>query len=233
MEKLGREGHRDRMRKQFFADEMESQADHNVLELFLSIIIPRRDVKQLSYDLINTFGSLEGVINAPIEDLVMVNGIGESSAIALKMTNVINSRISKARNNRVKKIITIDDAKEFFINELSNKTVECLVLVTLRNDGSIITKKLISTGTVNSTVANHHKIMGEITRSNCSGIILAHNHPDGSPYPSAQDINFTVELNTVISRMNIELVEHIIVANGKCHLIKESDYYICAKSYTE
>ena len=64
MPELEREGHRSRMRNTYINGGMENAPDHNVLELFLSVIIPRKDVKELSYSLINTFGSLEGVLNA-------------------------------------------------------------------------------------------------------------------------------------------------------------------------
>ena len=69
---LSREGHRQRLREQYLSGGMDNAPDHHLLELFLSIVIPRRDVKELSYDLINQFGSLEGVLNAEPQDLMNV-----------------------------------------------------------------------------------------------------------------------------------------------------------------
>lgn len=71
---LSRNGHRQRMRRTYLLGGMENAPDHNLLELFLSIIIPQKDVKQLAYDLINRFGSLEGVLNADANQLMNVSG---------------------------------------------------------------------------------------------------------------------------------------------------------------
>ena len=73
------------MREVYLAGGMQNAPDHNLLELFLSIIIPQKDVKELAYALINRFGSLEGVLNADANQLMTVNGIGQSAAVGIKM----------------------------------------------------------------------------------------------------------------------------------------------------
>ena len=108
MPELEREGHRSRMRNTYINGGMENAPDHNVLELFLSVIIPRKDVKELSYSLINTFGSLEGVLNADVRDLMQVKGIGESTAVAISLIKDLYKRASLNRNCRIKSFNKID-----------------------------------------------------------------------------------------------------------------------------
>lgn len=99
--KLSRNGHRQRMREVYLAGGMQNAPDHNLLELFLSIIIPQKDVKELAYALINRFGSLEGVLNADANQLMTVNGIGQSAAVGIKMVVELNKRVANNRNKNV------------------------------------------------------------------------------------------------------------------------------------
>ena len=99
--KLSRNGHRQRMREVYLAGGMQNSPDHNLLELFLSIIIPQKDVKELAYALINRFGSLEGVLNADANQLMTVNGIGQSAAVGIKMVVELNKRVANNRNKNV------------------------------------------------------------------------------------------------------------------------------------
>ncbi|MCM1114450.1 MAG: helix-hairpin-helix domain-containing protein, partial [Clostridium sp.] len=85
MPELGRNGHRQRMRNQFLLDRMENAPDHNLLELYLTIAIPQKDVKPLAYALINSFGSLEAVFSASPEELMAIAGVGEVTAVAISL----------------------------------------------------------------------------------------------------------------------------------------------------
>lgn len=217
--KLGREGHRARLRQQYLLGGMDNAPDHNLLEIFLSIMIPRRDVKDLSYELINTFGSLEGVINASPQELMTVKGIGESTAVALSSVKKINDRIIKNRNSDVKRIITLDDAKRYCINELSTQTVEKVVQINLKNNGAIINTYLISEGSVNCTNVDTGKIIKNAAFDNAAYVLIAHNHPSGETSASGSDIDFTLHLRSMLKSLNAQLIDHLIVAGDSCECI--------------
>lgn len=212
-EKLSREGHRERMRKSFLAGNAETLPDHNLLELFLSIIIPRKDVKQLSYDLINDFGSLENVMNAAPEDLMAIDGIGESTAVAIACVRMIYKRIEKNRNNNVRKINSTKQAMEFCENELCMEKIEKVLLITLANDGTVLNSYIVSEGSVNMSEVNTKRILACVLKDNAASIILAHNHPGASACPSASDIDLTISIKHTLKTLNLELLDHIIVGS--------------------
>lgn len=217
--KLSREGHRARIRETYLSGGMDNAPDHNLLELFLSVIIPRRDVKNLSYELINTFGSLEGVINASPRELMNISGIGESTAVALTCIKKINDRIVKNHNADVKRIITLEDAKRFCINELKTQTVEKVIQVNLKNNGSIICTYLISEGSVNTTNVDVGKILKNALMDNAAYVFIAHNHPSGEAFASGSDIDFTFNLRNTLKNVSITLLDHFIVAGDSCECI--------------
>ena len=78
-------GHRDRLRKRYQAEGLGGFAAHEILELLLTYAIPRIDVNPVAHRLINHFGSLENVLEASVEELTHVEGIGEKAASFLSM----------------------------------------------------------------------------------------------------------------------------------------------------
>ena len=78
------DGHREKMRQRFLKNGLEGYADHEALELLLYYALPRRDTNPIAHVLMERYGSLAAVLNAPAEDLKMVEGIGESAAVLLR-----------------------------------------------------------------------------------------------------------------------------------------------------
>ncbi len=212
---LSRNGHRQRMRQSYLNGSMENMPDHNLLELFLSIIIPQKDVKELAYALINRFGSLEGVLNADAQQLMTVNGIGEAAAVGIKMVVELNKRVMKNKNQNVLNLNCCDEAVNYCKNILCYEKVEKLIMITVNNDGSIINTHTIGTGNANSSSANQRQILENAIIDHASGVIFAHNHPSGSSKPSDADVNFSMSIGTTLSDIGINFIDHIIIGNDE------------------
>lgn len=95
MQEYSRNGHRQRLRKQYLANGLKGISDCNVLELYLSLVILRKDVKPLSYELMNRYKTLENVFSADKEELMTFKGIGEHTADAIGMFNAMLNRKAK------------------------------------------------------------------------------------------------------------------------------------------
>lgn len=212
--KLGREGHRKRMRKSYIANGISALEDHNVLELFLSLVIPQKDVKPLAYELINHYGSLENVLNADVEDLMQIKGIGESSAVALSLVKDINSRVNLNKNREVTKLNNSIVSQKYVKNILDCEDNEKLIMITLDNSLSIIKTHTISDGIVNSLKAEPKKMLESVIRDNAASIVIAHNHPHGNVTPSAADINFTLDTIQLMRKLDVRVNDHIIVGEN-------------------
>ena len=86
------DGHRERLRRRFSAHGLESFADHEVLELLLFYAIPRQDTNPIAHRLMEQFGSLEAVLSAQPEHLGQVAGVGEGTALFLRLVGQIGRR---------------------------------------------------------------------------------------------------------------------------------------------
>ncbi len=217
MADLSRFGHRQRMRELYLSGGMENAPDHNLLELLLSLVIPQKDVKPLAYDLINTFGSLENVVNASPEELMKVKGIGESSAVAISLIKTINKKIDLNKNNNIISINSSNVAMSFCKNLLSHEKVEKCAIINLTNDGTLINSHIInSAGSVSKINVSMRTIIEYIVKDNAAGFIFAHNHPNGNCEPSAADVNFTQNIKFSAEKLGVNMIDHIIVGSDDC-----------------
>ena len=85
MERPHYHGHRRRLRERFLKNGLAGFAEHEVIELLLTLAIPRSDVKQPAKALLERFGSLRGVLDAPLAELRSVDGVGEAAAVGLQV----------------------------------------------------------------------------------------------------------------------------------------------------
>lgn len=225
MDKLGREGHRGRMRASFIKNEMENFPDHNLLELFISGVIKRKDVKQISYDLLNEFGSLENVFNASVDDLMKINGVGEVLAVELSLVSTLNKRIERNKNDNIKSISTIEQAVEYCKNSLSGETVEKVLMITLDDKGRLLGSHIISKGTVNESYISKRDAVKLALKDNATNVIISHNHPNSNSSPSAADIDMTISFKKLFRDVGIHLLDHIIVGEKDISLVLKSEIF--------
>lgn len=81
MEQNVHDGHRLRVKQRFLAEGLEHFEPHQVLEMLLFYVIPRKDTNELAHQLIRTFGSLSQVLEAPYEELARVKGMSANAAV--------------------------------------------------------------------------------------------------------------------------------------------------------
>ena len=88
-------GHRARVRQKFLAAGLDAFQDHEVLEFLLFYVVPRRDVNEMAHLLLDRFGSLPGVLDAPAEELCTIPGVGPSTAHFLNLVPEVMVQLSR------------------------------------------------------------------------------------------------------------------------------------------
>ena len=138
MEEQLHTNHRERLRDRFLKDGLDSFEPHNVLELLLFYAQPRGDMNPLAHRLIDTFGSLSGVLDAAIEDLCSIKGMGKNTAVFLKMIPQLCRYYldDKYQNGFI--IDSTQKAGEFLLPKFVGRTNEVVYLVCLDNKGKVI-----------------------------------------------------------------------------------------------
>lgn len=207
------DGHRQRRKQQFAQQGLDSFADHEALELLLYYAIPRRDTNEIAHRLLKEFGTLERVLTAPPAALQKVEGIGESAALLIHLVPEIMHR---AGANMTEEIIlnSVDATGAFFMELLRSQRREVLYQASLDAKGKLLSCRQVSTGSVDATVLSVRSVVENALHADASGVVLAHNHPSGIALPSVEDRQVTLQVQQALRTMGIQLIDHIIVADG-------------------
>lgn len=206
--------HRSRVRERFLKEGLEHFSSHNILEVMLFYSLPRKDTNPIAHDLIRTFGSLSRVMDAPIEQLMEVDGISENSAVLLKLIPQICRKYYIEKVEEAKNIET-DPVKALgtrLVAEFIGEVREHMVLICLDNRMKQLSMDRISEGVTDVVSVRVRKIAEIALAKRASNIVIAHNHPDGLAIPSRTDRITTFELLKTLDSIGIKLVDHIIVS---------------------
>ncbi len=212
---IGPEGHRRRLRERFERSGFDGFHDHEVIELLLSYAIPRRDVKPAAKKLLERFGSMAGVFDAPLQSLRSVDGVGEHAARLISTIPRLLDVYQQSRWKRDQTFNSTDGAVTYLNARLANERREvfCILALTSRND--LIAMEEIQRGTVNRTAVFPRQVVEAALKHRATAVILAHNHPGGDPSPSAADRQLTRKLKRILNDLDITVHDHIIIAGPR------------------
>lgn len=207
------DGHRVRMKKRFLEHGLESFEDHSVLELLLFYALPRADVNPIAHELINKFGSLSAVFDAPTEELARVPGIGINTAEFIKLIPQVSRRYLMSRCSFDDILDSSKKAGEYLLPRFYAERDEIVYMVCLDAKCKVINCKLLFRGGVNSANISVRKIVENALVYNSTSIIIAHNHTSGIAVPSHEDKATTQRIEQALKAVDIILADHIVVAD--------------------
>ena len=204
------EGHRRRLKKRFVKDGFEHFEPHNVLEMALFYTSPRQDTNSLAHELIAQFGSLAAVCDAPYDALCQVPGVGEETAIFLKMIPEFTRMYVQSQQQPGIVLLNPEDAVAFFKPRFIGRTNEVLMVAFLDGRGELISADVLSEGDDSAVVMDVKAVTRRAFALNAVAVIVAHNHPQGFAVPSVQDVRMTDKLAASLNAVGVKLCDHII-----------------------
>ena len=218
------DGHRQRMRERFRKEGLEGFADHEVLELVLFDCIPNGNVNPLAHVLLDTFGSLHGVLEARADQLMAVKGVGERTAAHLSSLLPLFRRYQQSVCADRKRLQSRSEATAYCQALLSGWRTERFYLLSLNADMEIMGVRLIAEGSLTEVGAYPRLVVEAALNHNAHSVLFCHNHPGGSVHPSADDIQTTLLLRSILEPMGIAVLDHMIVANGQTYsMMRQGD----------
>lgn len=213
------DGHRKRLRNLYLNTNLDAFSPHNVLELLLGYSKVRGDTNPLAHHLMNEYGSISGVLEASVEDLCKIPGIGITSATLLHMMPDLFRYYAKDKISDVNVLKSFEDIKSYCETLFVGISVEITYLICLDNKAKILSVNKIGEGSVTANQINTRLILDCISKVKSNLIILSHNHPQGVPRPSPEDLRTTKELMDIFKPIGVTLYDHVIVAKmGVCSM---------------
>lgn len=211
-------GHRERLRKRLEHDPL-SVADYEILELLLGLAITRKDTKLLALELMNRFGTFRSVLDARQDELEQVTGFGSSLIALWRLVREIMARHAASPLQEREIMASPESVAEVARKRLAHLSSEESWLALVDAQNKLIYWGRLRQGGISSIAIQPRDILETALLHKASGIILVHNHPGGSPYPSRSDLDLTSQLEKLAPHLGLRLLDHVIVTAGDCYSI--------------
>ena len=162
--------------------------------------------------------------NISLEDLKNIKGLGRVKSIQMKALVEFAVRFSRPNSIRKKVITSPEDVANILMNELKDEPQELIKTIILNNQNEVMRIITNAKGSGNSSYIEIKDIFKDAIKSNATKIILVHNHPSGHVTPSKADLDLTERVRIAGELMSIELIDHIIIGNGRFKSLKRDKF---------
>lgn len=216
------DGHRERMKQRFLEEGLDHFSEVQVLELLLFYAVPLKDTNPIAHGLLDRFGSVSQVLEAPYEELKKVAGIGDHAATLIRLMTALSRFYQVDKASRVDILTTTDECARYMLPHFHGRTVETVFLLGLDAKCKVLGCKEVGEGGINSANVSIRRIVETAIAMGASTAVLAHNHPSGIAVPSREDILTTRRVNAALSLVDVVLLDSLVIA--------EDDYVSMAAS---
>lgn len=204
-------GHRERLRRRFLEYGLSAFTDEDILEMLLAFGTPRKDTRGPARELLRRFGSLPEVLEAPLEKLTEVPGIGTKNVLPLKFVHEVARRYLRRRIEQREYISSAREVYEYLAHELAHRSREIFKVLFLDSRGRILAVEELFRGTLNESAVYPREVLSKALDYKAVSLVLVHNHPSGDPSPSSEDISLTRRLLLGAEVLGLQILDHVII----------------------
>lgn len=216
------DGHRKRLKDRFLQSGLDGFLDYEIIELLLTLGTPRRDCKQMAKEAIKKFSGLVGVLDASLEDLQQIKGIGSFNAFGIKLFQAVSEQYAK---EKIPKKISLESTQiiaKYLQEKFGRDMREHFIMLCMDSRRKLTKICDISTGCLNASLIHPREIFKEAIKNNSASIIISHNHPSGEVDPSEEDLVVTKRIIEAGEIMGIKVLDHIIISKTHSFSFKEN-----------
>ncbi len=209
------EGHRKRLRERFLQSGLNGFHDYEIVELLLTLGTPRKDCKTMAKEAIKEFGGLRGVLDAKLQDLQKISGIGSANAFGLKLFQAVAERFAQEQIPEKISLNSMRAIVDYLQKAIGRENKEHFIAFYLDSQSRLIERRTISVGILNAALVHPREVFEPAIALSAAAIIVAHNHPSGIAEPSSEDRKITKCLVETGRVLQIEIRDHIIISKSE------------------
>lgn len=213
-EELSR-GHRKRLRERFLKGGLAGFADYEIVELLLSLGVPRKDCKPPAKEAIKRFKTLRGVLSASPEELQQIEGIGPGAVFGILLVQAVAREFLKEKIIDKPAFQSAQEIFDYLYHSMRDLKKEVFRVIYLTAQNQIIDTADLIEGTISSGSVSPRQVMENALAKHAASLIFVHNHPSGNCEPSQSDKDLTRDLVFAGSLMQVKVLDHIIIGNDK------------------
>jgi DNA repair protein RadC len=208
------EGHRDRLRQKFLEGGLERFSDEEVIEFLMTLGTPRKDVKPQAREALKRFGTLSGVLSAPIENLNKIKGVGPKNALYLHLVHQVAARYLRDRAKGKTFFGSSQAVFDYLFHTMRDLKREIFKVLFLNRKNELILDEDLFLGSLSGSAVYPREIMTRALEERAAGLVFVHNHPSGDPAPSEDDKKLTRDLVWSAKLLMIQVLDHVIIGNN-------------------
>ncbi len=209
------EGHRQRLREKFLDSGLSGFHDYEVIELLLTLATPRKDCKEAAKAVLKKFETLQQALEASVNDLCSVDGVGPKNAFGIKLIKSVADRYLE------KKVIMKDPLNnskallDYLYHSMGSKDRESFKVLFLDAKNRVTAVETLFTGTLSASSVYPREVVRAALDRSAAALIFAHNHPSGDSEPSPADYAITRQLLFACQTVGITVHEHIVIGSNQ------------------
>lgn len=213
----------DRPRERLLREGVEALSLAELIAIVLGTGMKGKSALHLAQELTFRFKDLNGLLEASVEELTQIKGMGRAKAIKLRAVFGIVLRSKRSRVSLGDSLST-EEAFEFAKGAIGHEKLEVLFVMLLDIRGRLIHSEKIGMGTLTQVLVHPREVFHSAVRHKAHSLILAHNHPSGDPSPSKADIELTRLLVQSSRVMGIGLEDHLIITSNKHYSFRDCGF---------
>jgi DNA repair protein RadC len=192
-----------------------SLSSTELLAIVLNTGIKGESVTTIAQRLLTTHGGLAGLLRLDVVELARERGVGEAKATKVKAALEIGRRLAAIAPEERPRIASPEDAIQLVGIEMAALEQEQLRVLILDTRNAVLAIRTVYQGSANSATVRIGELFRDAIRHAAVSIVLVHNHPSGDPTPSAADVAMTAEVVRAGTLLDIAVVDHIIIGQGR------------------
>ena len=196
-------------------------SDAELIAVFLRVGVKGKSAVELGRDMIGHFGSLHGLFSANITEFSKIHGLGSAKYAQLQAVLELAKRAISEELQTQSSLSSPESVKQFLKLSIGSKQYESFNVLFLDVKNRLIKSEELFKGTLSHASVYPREIIKAALAQNAASVILAHNHPSGSPEPSQADLTLTQTLKTALDLVDIRLLDHFIVTNSQVYSMAE------------
>ena len=204
----------ERPRERLLKQGAAALSDAELLAIFLRVGVKGKSAVDLARELVNEFGSLNGLFSASEDQLCAVNGIGEAKYVQLQAVVEMAKRALAEQMKTADALSSPQAVRDYLKLTLARLPHEVFVAVFLTAQNRVIAVEELFRGTLTQTSVYPREVVKRSLAHNAASVIFAHNHPSGEAAPSQADRALTSALADALALVDIRVLDHFIIAPG-------------------
>jgi len=214
----------DRPRERMMIDGAEALSDAELLAILLRTGTRNESAINLASRILRESGGLRQLVDMTISELTRIRGVGPAKAVQLRAGIELGRRLARRAASDRPAIRKPEDAAKLVMEDLRSELKEHFVCLFLNTKNQVLARETLSVGTLNASLVHPREVFRAAIKRGSASIICLHNHPSGDPTPSPEDIALTRRLHEAGSLIGIDVLDHIVIGDGRFVSLKEQGY---------